>query len=249
MKPWEILKKYGAYDSYMTDGFICAVFPYLPQNITAGGNISLYARGLDYHIWVKEALNRASQELKELYPNNFFKPYTDTSPYDEVMLAYECALGALGKNRLIITDKYGSFVFIGIIETDLECFAPKREKKQCLGCMACVKACPVSAISERGVDSQKCLSHITQKRGELQKDEEESIKNHSLIWGCDLCQTVCPMNKGAERSQREELIASLSLDDLDMSDRAFRKRYSQFAFSFRGVQPLKRNLRIKNEKQ
>ena len=58
MKPWEIVKKYGAYDSYMTDGFICAVFPYLPEEISEG-NISLYARGQDYHIWVKEILNKA----------------------------------------------------------------------------------------------------------------------------------------------------------------------------------------------
>ena len=141
MKPWEIVKKYGAYDSYMTDGFICAVFPYLPEKISEG-NISLYARGQDYHIWVKEILNKAVEELQREYPDNHFKAYTDTSPHDEVMIAYKCGLGALGKNRLIITDEYGSYVFIGIIETDLECTAQPRETRHCIGCNACVKACP-----------------------------------------------------------------------------------------------------------
>lgn len=248
MKPWEILKKYGAYDSYMTDGFICAVFPYLPEKITEG-NISLYARGLDYHIWVKEALQKAADELASLYPGKSFKPYTDTSPYDEVMLAFRCGLGYLGKNRLIITDKYGSYVFIGIIETDLECTAQKREIRRCIGCDACVKACPSAAIGENGVNGEKCLSHITQRRGNLTEDERESIKKHSLIWGCDVCQLVCPMNKNAERTDREECVSSLSLQDVDMSDRAFRKKYADFAFSFRGVQPLKRNLGIKTEKE
>ena len=244
MKPWEIVKKYGAYDSYMTDGFICAVFPYLPEKISEG-NISLYARGQDYHIWVKEILNKAVEELQREYPDNHFKAYTDTSPHDEVMIAYKCGLGALGKNRLIITDEYGSYVFIGIIETDLECTAEPRETRHCIGCNACVKACPGGAISENGVCSDKCLSHITQKRADLDENEAKMIKNHSLIWGCDTCQLVCPMNKGVKHSNIEEIIHTLTPQDVDISDKQFRKKYADFAFSFRGVKPLKRNLEIK----
>ena len=244
MKPWEIVKKYGASDSWMTEGFICAVFPYLPEKIS-DGNISLYARGQDYHIWVKEILNKAVEELQREYPDAVFKAYTDTSPHDEVMIAYKCGLGALGKNRLLITDDYGSYVFIGIIETDLECTAPPRQLRNCIGCNACIKACPGCAISENGVDNKKCLSDITQRRSDLTEDESEMVKNHSLIWGCDTCQLVCPMNKGVKHSGVQEIIHTLTTQDVDISDKQFRKKYADFAFSFRGVKPLKRNLELK----
>ena len=244
MKPWEIVKKYGASDSWMTEGFICAVFPYLPEKIS-DGNISLYARGQDYHIWVKEILNKAVEELQRKYPDAVFKAYTDTSPHDEVMIAYKCGLGALGKNRLLITDDYGSYVFIGIIETDLECTAPPRQLRNCIGCNACIKACPGCAISENGVDNKKCLSDITQRRSDLTEDESEMVKNHSLIWGCDTCQLVCPMNKGVKHSGVQEIIHTLTTQDVDISDKQFRKKYADFAFSFRGVKPLKRNLELK----
>lgn len=221
-----------------------AAFPYLPKDVHEG-NLSLYARGEDYHIWVKNALERAAKRAG----GENWKCYTDVSPFDEVDIAAKAGLGVLGQNRLLITKEYGSYVFIGIVETDLEYEDREYEIKHCLMCGACKRSCPALAIGEKGVDSSVCLSHITQKRGELNEKETELIKNHPLIWGCDICQLVCPMNRDVKRAEKDEIIWQLKNEDTEISDRQFRKEYGGFAFSFRGVAPLKRNNRIKGEKQ
>lgn len=242
----KVLEKFGAASAGCTTGFVCGVFPYYPPRVTPG-NLSLYACGWDYHKWVKAALEQAADWLRQAVPGHQFTCYCDISPHDEVAIAHRCGLGVLGKNQLLITPDYGSYVFIGLIATDMP-LTEKSNTKDCIGCMACVRQCPTGAIAEQGICVEQCLSHISQKRGELTEWEAAQVANSPLIWGCDLCQTVCPMNGGVKPSTVGQHITNLTAEELNgLSDRQFRRQYGEFAFAFRGIQPLLRNLKIQSK--
>lgn len=242
----KVLESCGAARAGCTAGFLCGIFPYYPPRVTPG-NLSLYACGQDYHIWVKAALEQAADRLRQAFPGHQFTCYCDISPHDEVAIAHRCGLGVLGKNRLLITPDYGSYVFIGLIATDIW-LEEKSNIASCIGCMACVRQCPTEAIGQQGICVEQCLSHISQKRGELTEWEGAQVASAPLIWGCDLCQTVCPMNSGAKPSSVEQRIAALTAEELKgLSDRQFRRQYGEFAFAFRGIQPLLRNLKIQGK--
>ena len=230
-------------------GLLCYAFPYLADE--EEGNISLYARGKDYHKVVGEMLEAECDKLRISYPQNTFLPYVDVSPFPEAYAAAMSGLGKLGKNGLLITEKYGSFVFIGVIATNLE-VRGKATVENCIGCDACIKSCPNGAISEKGVDKNRCLSEITQKKGELTEDEKALMRKHNTAWGCDICQLVCPMNKGVAKTHipqfETDLICTLTSSDLQDSNKQLQKKYSDRAFIWRGAAVLKRNTEILENK-
>ncbi len=175
---------------------IMYLFPYyLGEEYYGNSNISKYAVPEDYHKIAGEYLERATQELKKQYPENKFERFCDNSPINEVKTAVKCGLGVKGKNTLLINEKYGSFCFIGEIITDLYITPSLPEDRTCLQCGLCEKMCPGNALSGYMVNVEKCLSHITQKKGELTPEQKSLIKKNGCIWGCDVCQDVCPMNK------------------------------------------------------
>ncbi len=151
-------------------------------------NISRYAAVADYHPIVEKYLSDYCEILKNAYPENTFVPFCDNSPVPEVYAAACAGLGVIGKNGLLITEKYGSFVFIGEIVTDLKLIG-ETAPKSCINCGACSKACPV------GLDKQSCLSKITQQKQPLSENQQELIKRCGSAWGCDICAEICPMNK------------------------------------------------------
>ncbi len=247
----KILLSCGAADAgacpYENGSMIAAVFPYyVPEE---KGELSLYARGPDYHKVVLDVLKRACAALSELYPDNSFEPFCDVSPYNEVLIAASCGLGVLGMNRLLITEKYGSWVFLGVIRTDLVIDA-RHEIKKCLMCGRCRSACPGGALDD-GFDVEKCLSYITQTRRELTKPQKELLSDAEFIWGCDICQNVCPMNENVARTDMSEFLENRTpyLPDgaLELSDREIRRTYADRAFSWRGIKPLKRNREIQKK--
>lgn len=230
-------------------GLICAAFPYFSG--AAEGNLSLYARGQDYHTVVKHRLERAAEWLRQTYGCSAI-PMADVSPFPEVWAAACAGLGKLGQNGLLLTEEYGSFVFIGLLLTDLP-LEGGGAPVPCVGCGACLRACPGGALQENGrVEEAACLSALTQQRGALTEQQAEAVAKHGLIWGCDACQLACPENKRARETAleefREDLLCSLKEEDVAMGDRAFRKRYAGRAFTWRGVQPLRRNLELKQKK-
>lgn len=175
---------------------IVYLFPYwLGEDFYENLNISKYAVPADYHIIAGEYLKKITEELKREYPENQFEHFCDNSPVNEVKAAVLCGLGVKGRNGLLINEKYGSFCFIGEVITDREFLYNVPEMKSCLDCGLCVKKCPASSLSENGVDKAKCLSDITQRKGELTESQSSMIKESGCIWGCDICQDVCPMNK------------------------------------------------------
>lgn len=229
--------------------FICYLFPYYAGNQES--NISKYARGKDYHIVVKEKLEIEIDRLNKIYPNGIFCSFCDNSPLPEVRIAYLSGCGILGKNGLIFDEKYGGYVFIGIIATDVEIDFVKKDKKQCINCGLCVKTCPTGAILENFIDTEKCLSHITQTNRDLSVKEEQLIGKSKYIWGCDVCLDVCPMNKGVKKSEIEEFTQNLIffLDvEPEITRKAFKEKFKDRAFTFRGPKPLIRNVNIKRQK-
>ena len=209
----------------------------------AKGNLSVYARGADYHHTSQEIASKLILLLKDAFPKDEFFNFADHSPIAEVSAAARSGLGVIGKNRLFIDSVYGSYVFINCIFTSLSAWDSPKEIKNCIDCGKCEKVCPTGSLSSGDVKS--CLSFITQKKGSLSDEEKSLIRESGCIWGCDLCQSVCPMNATAKNTNIKEFlenrIAVLTKEKLlEMSDEEFSKR----AFSFRGREVLFRNLEL-----
>lgn len=216
----------------------------LPYFTGVPRNISRYSASLDYHIIVSEISDKLISVLKENYPQNSFAGFGDHSPINERLAALLCGLGILGDNGLIINEKYGSFVFVAEVISDLSpdvigAVNPVPVSR-CEGCGACKKMCPTGCLNDWNKD---CLSWITQKKGELSSEEVALIRKYGTVWGCDVCQSVCPHNKNPEPTPIDffyrDRIDELTSDILNaMSDEEFKRR----AFAWRGRKTVERNL-------
>ncbi|MDR1891572.1 MAG: 4Fe-4S binding protein [Oscillospiraceae bacterium] len=232
---------------------ISAVFPY---NIGVNPkNMARYVCLPDYHVWVGSALIKASEKLRELFPGSYFVPFCDASPIPEVYAAALAGLGKIGRHGLLITQKYGSWVHIGELVTDMRINGESVSLTDnvCDGCGECVRACPAGVLTRRGCredghekaaasampdkdKKSRCVSALTQKKGELSPEEKALLKKAQTVWGCDVCQNVCPRNRGATLATQKfenvitELTASTPLEGR--------------AFAWRGKEVLERNLKI-----
>ena len=222
---------------------IVALFPYKLENYPEH-NISKYAIVPDYHKVCVEKLDRVCQKLKKLYPENEFVPFADNSPIREVNAAALAGVGVKGKNGLLINKTYGSYVFIAEIVTDLLITASIFNTDSCFECAMCARVCPTYAIVNGKVDEKRCLSYITQKKGTLTTEEETLIKKSGIIWGCDVCSDICPMNAKISPTNikefREDLVFKV---DYPENNREIKDR----AFGFRGAQVIRRNLDLINQ--
>ncbi len=222
-------------------------FPTVPEQ-----NLARFAALPDYHRYFGGILQEIAEELKEIYPKFYFKPFTDNSPIDEQKAALESGLAVKGKNNLCITEQ-GSFIFLGEIITDLGTTLPSPSvTRRCGTCDRCIQACPGGALTEDGFDYTKCLAYLTQKKGELTEEERRLIRANKLAWGCDRCSEVCPHNQGLETAPialpPNELLPKLTIADVEgMSDRQFRKIYEHRAFAWKGKATMLRNLYILEE--
>lgn len=209
-------------------------------------NICRYAALEDYHKYLPKKLEGIKKELEKLFPENIFDIYTDSSPINEKAAADVSGLGIRGKNTLIITKEHGSFILLAEIISDIEIPCKASEPVYCLNCGKCEKACPSGALKDGLINIERCVSALTQKKGALKKEEEELIIKNGLIWGCDRCQEVCPYNENAEESDfaknSVKLTKVTSEDIKGLSDRQFREKYAGRAFTWRGLEPIKRNI-------
>ncbi len=158
--------------------------------------ISRYAWGEDYHETMRERLVQLAQWIEESSSKKT-KTYVDTGPVLERVYARHAGIGWFGKNTCIIREKIGSWLFLGCILTDLEFPYDAPVADRCGSCTRCIDACPTGAILEPYVlDSRKCISYTTiELRGEIPVVERPGIGHH--LFGCDICQDVCPWNRTA----------------------------------------------------
>ena len=229
-------------------GVMVAAFPYYAGR--SPGNLPLYCRGQDYHQVLLQRLGDVCKKLEEEYPEHQFYPGADNSPIPEQTAAILAGLGERGRHNLLIIPPYGSYLFLGTILTDLPIQTTKREITPiCRHCGLCQKACPTAAL-EKGFTPSRCLSFISQKKGELSTEEVSFVEKSPSIWGCDICQNVCPLNREAALSPlaefRDNLICNLAEEDVaSLTNRQFKERFADRAFAWRGPAPLRRNFKIK----
>lgn len=232
-------------------GVYVAAFPYYAGE--APGNLSRYARGEDYHTALARRLAPVCAALEATHPFHKFVPLVDNSPLPEREAAALAGLGLRGKNGLVILPPYGTWIFLGAILTDQPLTSAERPSPPCAQCGACVAACPGKALGPNGLDPSKCLSDLTQRKGELTPEEEEQLRRHPLVWGCDICQEVCPYNRDVPTTPLPEfrtgLLSTLSSSDVENFTRGqFEAAFPDRAFTWRGPGVLERNLKLKEEK-
>jgi epoxyqueuosine reductase len=206
---------------------ICFAFPYKVKD-EAPKNISRYAAVPDYHGICIEKLEKVAAELKKAYPEHEFACFADNSPIPEVYASAAAGLGVRGKNGLLITEKYGSFVFLGEIVTDLPVSCGEKVS-ECEDCGLCLGACPV------GLDKERCLSAVTQKKATLTEQEQNLIKQNGTVWGCDACQNACPHNSAAKITDIPEFLEGYRDSYLPHEDITGR------AYAWRGEKVILRN--------
>lgn len=232
------------------------LFPYYAG--VKEGNLSLYCRGRDYHYVVPEMLDPICRKAEELLGEGAeCHAYADTGPLKDRFLVLRSGLGKIGRNQMMIHEKYGSFFFVAYITLNVE-IEPDEEVAyvngiDCLKCDQCARACPGGAMLEDGSFAwERCMSGITQKKGDLEDWEIEILKKGTTVFGCDVCQVVCPMNQGVAitpiRDFTQDRIDSLHLKDLEgLTRKSFDAKYEGRAFTWRGPEVIRRNLRLKGE--
>ncbi|GAX91948.1 tRNA epoxyqueuosine(34) reductase QueG [Effusibacillus lacus] len=212
------------------------------------GALSKYAWGLDYHHVLRDKLNALAAEIGQRIGRPIaYNTSVDTGPMVDRSVANRAGLGWFGKHCSIITEKHGSWVFLGQLVTDVAIEpSPPAPTSLCGDCDLCIRACPTGALVDPyTTDSSKCLSYITQMKGFV--PEEFRTRFGTRIWGCDTCQIVCPSNKGVEAGTHEGFLPDqdLSYPDLlellKMSNREFKRIFGKTAAAWRGLTVMKRN--------
>ena len=226
---------------------------YKPEtNITEingfSGKIARYARGPDYHEMLWGKLDKFGQELAEMLPELSWRGITDSAPLLERGYAKRCGLGWIGKNTLLINRQIGSFTVLGglLLNTELPPNPFQNETPDsCGSCTRCLDACPTQALlPERKLDARQCISYWTiEKKGELGK--ENGSRLNGWLFGCDICQEVCPWNRksktGSLLGQKADLATLDCTEVLKMSDDQLRASIRGTALKRTKPNGLRRN--------
>jgi epoxyqueuosine reductase len=231
---------------------VVALNYYTPHEHSANpGKVSRYAWGDDYHEVVGEKLRKLLSWTEAQWPEARGKVCIDIQPAMDKAWAVRAGLGWLGKHSNVITEEYGSWIFIGelLLNLDLE-YTDDNVADQCGSCTLCLDACPTSAIVQPYVvDSRKCISYATIESRAPEIDEELEAKLEGWLYGCDICQDVCPWNQMTPATEESRFApregnvnASLS-EVLDLSPDSYAARFRHSAMKRAKLSGLKRNAR------
>lgn len=237
---------------YMEEGktILSIAFPYyhVDESTHIENGFSIYTKRLDYHRVVKKYLNEIGKYIESL--GGRAVALVDSNTLPERYIAYLAGVGFIGKNNMIITKKYGSYVFLGEIITDLEIpcedtrnFHQIAEYSECGTCHKCFEQCPTKSIHANRRNPNICLSYITQKK-EISNQEIKLLKGN--VFGCDFCQLKCPYNEKIEQNVLKEFetLAYMNEDIVTyatMDNKYFKEKISHTSCGWRGKNVIKRN--------
>lgn len=202
--------------------------------------------GTDYHVVLRDRLEKLDAFIKQHYPDAVTKIMVDTGELSDRAVAERAGIGFIGKNTMLITREFGSFVYLGELITNIPFEPDQLLEESCGDCRLCLDACPTGALVQGGqLNAKKCLAYLTQTKDFL--EEQFRVKLGTRIYGCDTCQLVCPWNKQIDFHLHEEFepepeIAKPKLKPmLSMSNREFRETFGHVSGAWRGKKPLQRN--------
>lgn len=200
--------------------------------------------GLDYHHVLKDKLDKLAKGIEELTSDFEYKGMVDTGALVDTAVAQRAGIGFIGKNGLVISKEYGSYMFLGELITNLVIEPDQPVDYDCGDCTRCLTSCPTSCLLGNGsMNAQRCLSFQTQDKGVMTLEFRKKIK--TVIYGCDICQICCPYNKGLDNPLATEIDPDLAhpelLPFLDLSNSQFKEKFGRVAGSWRGKNILQRN--------
>lgn len=217
-----------------------------PKTQYKRGKITPNSWGLDYHYVLEEKLQRLAQGIESLcqdFPLEH-KIMVDTGALVDTAVAQRSGIGFIGKNGLVISKEFGSYMYLGELITNLEIEPDSPVDYDCGDCHRCLDACPTSCLLGDGsMNAKRCLSFQTQDKGMMDLEFRKKIK--TVIYGCDICQICCPYNKGIHNPLASEIDPELAepelLPFLELSNSQFKKKFGMIAGSWRGKNTLQRN--------
>ena len=213
------------------------------------GRVAQYAWSTDYHAVIGRRLEQLATGVREIAPGARTRCYVDAGPVPERELAQRAGLGWIAKNTMLINPTIGSFTFIGVIFTDAELVADLPfQADRCGTCRRCLEACPTDAFVEsRTLDARRCISYLTIEHAAPFRDDERPLVG-DWLFGCDVCQDVCPWNiTFAETTSDPELAARPELARPDLAELLatapdeFERRFGDTPFERPGVAGMRRN--------
>ncbi len=232
---------------------VCIAMPYATPSAPRAplqGRVSNYAWSADYHHRMRAMLRELAALVDELAGAPVTAIACDTKPIAERAFAARAGLGWVGKHTNLISPRAGSYIFLGEIVTTLDLPSDAPLRKTCGACTRCVDACPTGALrGDYTIDATRCIADLTQRTDAIPREMRPLIGD--WIWGCDLCQDVCPptiraQQHGDERFRPfDDTIAAPQLDALlRLRSGEFKRRYAQTAMGWRGAAVLRRNAAI-----
>ncbi len=227
--------------------------PFFPERRVANektGYIARYAWGEDYHRILEKKLKALLKYIQGEIQGVRGKCYVDTGPVLEREYAERAGIGWVGKNTCLISPHLGSYLFLGVILLDVELQPDEPMTDHCGTCQLCIQACPTSALKEPYVlDARRCISYLTiEHRGEIQEDLKPLMDK--WVFGCDICQEVCPWNANAKPTTgeafypRPDTLVPDLLQLASLTEEEFKQRFGKSAIKRAGWRGLRRNAQI-----
>jgi epoxyqueuosine reductase len=236
---------------------ITLLYNYYPgpeQETPSTLKVAKYAYGKDYHFVVKDKLKTFFTFLQEEIGEINGRVFVDSAPVMERQWAAKSGLGWLGKNTLLINKTHGSFFFLAELILDLELKYDGPIKDYCGTCTKCLDACPTGALTEAGIlDASKCISYFTiELKDAIPAEFNDTYEN--WIFGCDICQDVCPWNRFSKKHKEPEFEKSKGVEAvttdgwIDITEEVFRKLFKDSPIKRTKYHGLKRNIDFINKK-
>lgn len=235
---------------------VCGVVYKNSTSLGYGGEcrtkVASYARTTDYHVTIKQMLHELSERLGLSSSGVRFRAFTDTAPLLEKRLAREAGLGFIGRNKLLVSPRFGSFMLLGELVTDADSdeYDVPYDGVGCGDCRRCIEACPTQALTPQGLDARRCVARVTIEPHpeRVPSLAQDAVVQSGWIFGCDVCQSVCPYNAKSPEYSNPRFAplfdpSAMSADDwLQMTDGEFDALFAATPMSRSGLARIRQLL-------